>query len=70
MDTIRFEKYSCCDLAWVPLVISTPPDVMPKFKWEDAMSVDKYSWGYRRTATIGDLNTVDDLISLLVKTVR
>lgn len=34
------------------------------------MSLDKDSWGYRRDATLADIYAIDDLIALLVKTVR
>lgn len=41
-----------------------------KHKWENAMTVDKKSWGYRRHADIGDYLTIEELISKLVRTVR
>ena len=39
-------------------------------KWENAMTADRHSWGYRREAKIQDMLSMDELISLLVSTVR
>lgn len=38
-------------------------------KWENAMTIDKYSWGYRRNARSVDVYTIEALIAELVKTV-
>lgn len=38
-------------------------------KWENAMTIDKYSWGYRRNARALDVYTIKNLISQLVETV-
>jgi alpha-L-fucosidase len=38
-------------------------------KWENAMTVDKGSWGFRRIATADDYRTPQDIISELVSTV-
>ena len=40
------------------------------FKWEDAMTLDKGTWGFRRNMNLGDVYSMDDLIALLIKTVR
>ena len=39
-------------------------------KWEDAMTVDKNSWGYRRNTVLSDFLTMDDLTSILASVVR
>ena len=39
-------------------------------KWENAMTVDKLSWGYRRSADIMDYLTIQQLLYQLVSTVR
>ena len=39
-------------------------------KWENAMTIDRSSWGYRREATITDYLSIQELISELVSTVR
>lgn len=39
-------------------------------KWENAMTMDRKSWGYRREATIADYLTIKELISDFVITVR
>ena len=39
-------------------------------KWENAMTVDKLSWGYRRNADIMDYLTIQELLYQLVSTVR
>ncbi|PVD39018.1 hypothetical protein C0Q70_01645 [Pomacea canaliculata] len=38
-------------------------------KWENSMTLDKYSWGYRRNARLSDIYSMDEFIALLVKTV-
>lgn len=45
------------------------PGVLQKHKWEDAMTVDKESWGYRRNTTISDFLTMDELTTILASTV-
>ena len=41
-----------------------------KHKWENCLSIDKYSWGYRRTAKISDYMSIESLLSQLASTVR
>ncbi len=41
-----------------------------KHKWENAMTIDKKSWGFRREAPLSDYLTVHDLLTLLAETVR
>ena len=38
-------------------------------KWENAMSIDKVSWGFRRNADLNDYFSLKDLIKELVITV-
>ncbi|KAL5017980.1 hypothetical protein ScPMuIL_003702 [Solemya velum] len=38
-------------------------------KWENAMSIDKSSWGYRRDLKLDDLNTIEELLQLLAETI-
>jgi alpha-L-fucosidase len=38
-------------------------------KWENAMTIDKYSWGYRRNARALDVYSIQNLITQLVETV-
>ena len=44
--------------------------VLQKHKWENCMTVDRHSWGYRRNTTLADFLTMDDLTSILASTVR
>ena len=39
-------------------------------KWENCMTIDKLSWGFRREAKLADYMEMDELIGLLVGTVR
>ena len=45
------------------------PDSLPKHKWESAISVDQFAWGYRREASLDQLLTIDELIHQLLKTI-
>ncbi|XP_053377585.1 alpha-L-fucosidase-like isoform X4 [Mercenaria mercenaria] len=45
------------------------PGVLQKRKWENCMTIDKRSWGYRRDAKIADILTMEELITTLVETV-
>jgi alpha-L-fucosidase len=45
------------------------PGVLQKHKWENCMTIDRYSWGYRRNAVEEDYLKPLDLITSLVRTV-
>ena len=39
-------------------------------KWENAMTVDKHSWGYRRNVDVTSYLTITELLNELASTVR
>lgn len=39
-------------------------------KWENCLTIDMRSWGYRREATLSDFESIEDLIKQLASTVR
>ncbi|XP_037785489.1 alpha-L-fucosidase-like [Penaeus monodon] len=45
------------------------PGVLQPHKWENAMTLDKKSWGYRRNAPVGDYLSIHDLITTLAQTI-
>nr|KAF6378142.1 alpha-L-fucosidase 1 [Myotis myotis] len=45
------------------------PSSLPNHKWEMCTSIDKRSWGYRRTMSISDVASESEIISELVQTV-
>ncbi|KAF2884219.1 hypothetical protein ILUMI_21954 [Ignelater luminosus] len=45
-----------------------PGELLP-FKWENAISIDKHSWGYRRVADSTDYYTTTELVVIMVETV-
>jgi len=45
------------------------PGKLLNHKWENCMTVDRYSWGYRREAVLSDFLTMDDLTKELVETI-
>ncbi|KAJ4431861.1 hypothetical protein ANN_20467 [Periplaneta americana] len=45
------------------------PGVLLQHKWENCMTVDKYSWGFRRNARFADFLTMDELVQTLAETV-
>ncbi|XP_014402394.1 PREDICTED: tissue alpha-L-fucosidase isoform X3 [Myotis brandtii] len=45
------------------------PSSLPNHKWEMCTSIDKRSWGYRRTMSISEVASESEIISELVQTV-
>ncbi|KAK3889033.1 hypothetical protein Pcinc_006909 [Petrolisthes cinctipes] len=45
------------------------PGVLQDHKWENAMTLDRLSWGYRREATLSDYLSIHDLLTTLAQTV-
>jgi alpha-L-fucosidase len=45
------------------------PGVLVTHKWENAMTIDSASWGYRREATLDDYLTIEEILTQLVSTV-
>jgi len=45
------------------------PGVLQKHKWENCMTLDRKSWGFRRNAVYADYLSMEELISALVSTV-
>jgi len=45
------------------------PGTLQPHKWENCMTIDQSSWGYRREATLSDYLTIEDILTQLVSTV-
>ncbi|XP_044747812.1 alpha-L-fucosidase [Coccinella septempunctata] len=45
------------------------PGTLQKHKWENAMTLDKKSWGFRRNAPLEDYLTIRELLKILAETI-
>jgi len=45
------------------------PGVLQKHKWENAMTIDRYSWGNRRNINIEDILSMEELVGTLASTI-
>ncbi|KAK8389375.1 hypothetical protein O3P69_008844 [Scylla paramamosain] len=45
------------------------PGILQNHKWENAMTIDKSSWGYRREAKVSDYLTIHELLTTLAQTI-
>jgi hypothetical protein len=46
------------------------PNKLLHHKWENAMTLDKTSWGYSRVSSLQDYMTIEELLLQLISTVR
>ena len=46
------------------------PRVVQSRKWENAMTIDRHSWGFRREATLADYLSIEEILEEFVTTVR
>ncbi|XP_022253093.1 alpha-L-fucosidase-like [Limulus polyphemus] len=45
------------------------PKTLQKHKWENAMTLDRVTWPFRRSATLSDILSIQQLISTLTETI-
>ena len=43
---------------------------LQKRKWENAMTLDRKSWGFRRDANIEDYLSIEELLETVLTTIR
>ena len=43
---------------------------LQKRKWENAMTLDRKSWGFRRDASIEDFLSIEELLETVLNTIR
>jgi len=65
---IQYKPHKISVITYVIIHIYIAGKVVGR-KWENAMTIDKYSWGYRRNARALDVYSIQNLISQLVETV-
>lgn len=46
------------------------PKKLESHKWENAMTLDRNSWGYRRDMTYNDVYSLQELLTVLAQTIR
>lgn len=46
------------------------PGKLQPHKWENCMTIDRKSWGYRREMTVDDVLSIDELLATLAETIR
>ena len=61
-DTCKHGSFWTCDDRY-------QPGALQNHKWENALTIDQYSWGYRRNAIPTDYLSVDYLVDQLIETV-
>lgn len=54
---------------WCSNVVVCGTGVLQKHKWENCMTLDRSSWGYRRNSNALDYVTMEDLTNELITTV-
>ena len=48
----------------------TRTGVLLEHKWENALTLDRHSWGYRREAVVEDYLSIEELLQQLAVTIR
>ena len=44
--------------------------VLQPHKWENCLTLDRSSWGYRRNMRVSDVLTMDELTTIFAQTIR
>jgi len=61
-----YDRVPTCSKWQVGIIYS---GVLQPRKWENCLTLDKYDWGFRKTAKIQDYLTPHEMITILVETV-
>lgn len=61
-DTCVHGQYWTCDDRYLP-------NQLQHRKWENAFTLDRYSWGYRRNGDVSDYLTVYDVVTTVIQTI-
>ncbi|ESP04763.1 hypothetical protein LOTGIDRAFT_211563 [Lottia gigantea] len=61
-DTCKHGGYWTCKDRYMPTKV-------PPKKWENTMTIDKGSWGFRRNANLEDYLTIEELLAIFIQTV-